>query len=336
MRPRRSSTLRWSLLLLALLAGRRSALAQSGPPSVEGAIEMIMPIGARAIGMGQAAVASAVGADALWWNPALIAHAHREVALTAASNNIGIQTDVGASVIIPVPRVGAFALLVRYANFGEGISFLQTDPNNPAGTFYTSSTLAAATFAAPFANRLSLGVTYKFLEAQHLSCTGTCELPGGQSPAQPQATALDFGGHYAVTKDTTVALGVAIRNIGPRIQENDSPQADPLPGRFEAGVLVAPKLSQLPPEARIRIAADVITRVNTSGGPGYRFGAEASWRDRFQARAGYVVYGPDGASGTSFGVGFSTGKLQIDFAQTANASSGSSNPPSFLTLRYLF
>lgn len=324
------------MFAVAFLVTRRAAFAQSGPPSVEGAIELILPIGARAIGMGQAAVASATGADALWWNPALIAHAHREAALAAASNNLAIDTDVGASVIVPVPRVGALGLLVRYANFGEGIA--SSDQAGPAtGTFFTSSTLAAATFAAPVTSRLALGVSYKFLLSQKLSCTGTCSLPGGvaQNPAPAQATAVDLGGQYVMTKDTSVALGVALRNLGPRIQENDSPQADPLPARFEAGILVTPKIAQLPPEARIRFAADVITRVNTSGGPGYRFGAEASWRERFQARAGYLVYGPDGSTGTAFGVGFSTGKLQIDFAQTASLS-GTNSSPSYLTLRYLF
>ncbi|HVX39389.1 MAG TPA: PorV/PorQ family protein [Gemmatimonadaceae bacterium] len=301
---------------------------------MEGAIELIMPIGARAIAMGQAAVASASGADALWWNPALIASAHREVALAAASNNLAIDTDIGASVIVPVPRVGAFGVLLRYSNFGEQPAFTAEDPNNQSGTFYTSSTLAAATFAAPFGNRLALGLTYKFLNAQHISCTGTCEVPGG-SGAQPQATAMDFGGHYVVTKDSTVALGITLRNLGPKIQENDSPQADPLPTRFEAGVMVSPKLTQLPPEARVSVAADVITRVNTSGGPGYRFGVEASWRGRFFGRAGYVIYGPDGSTGTAFGVGFSTGKLQIDFAQTASVA-GANTSPSYLTLRYLF
>lgn len=328
MRRRRSNALRWTVVCAALLLARRSALGQSGPP-IEGALELITPMGARTIGMGQAGVASAVGADAVWWNPALLARGHREATVSAASNEVVIQTDVGASVIVPVQRVGTFALSLRYINQGEQSVSLP----DASGTFVVTSTVAAASFAAPFGNRLALGLTYKLLNAEHVSCTGACgDFPGGQ----PQTTALDLGGQYLLTKDTSVAIGVALRNAGLRLQVNDAPQADPIPTRFEAGVLVAPRLSQLPPEARVRVAADVITRVNTSGGPGYRLGAEASWRERFAARAGYVVHGPDGGTGISFGVGFSTGKLQIDFAQMANASSGSGNAPSFLTLRYLF
>ncbi len=330
MRPSRSKAIRWAVVATALLLARRSAFAQSGPP-VEGAPELILPIGARAIGMGEAAVASAIGADALWWNPALIARGPREVALAASSNNPALDTDIGASVIVPVPRVGAFAVLLRYQNQGEQEAASSEGGPTQTGTFLVTSTLAALTFAAPFGNRIAIGTTYKFLNADHASCTGQC----GQTGAQPQTTALDFGGQYIVRKDTSIVLGAVLRNAGLRLQVNDAPQADPVPTRFEAGVLVTPRISQLPPEARLHVAADVITRVNTSGGPGYRLGAEASWRERFYLRGGYLVYGPDGASGPSFGVGFSTGKLQIDFAQTSN-NAGSGSPPSYLTLRYLF
>ena len=61
-------------------ASRRAARAQTGITWSKVRSSSLLPTGARAVGMGQAVVASAIGAEALWWNPALIARGPREVA----------------------------------------------------------------------------------------------------------------------------------------------------------------------------------------------------------------------------------------------------------------
>jgi hypothetical protein len=58
--------------------------------------------------------------------------------------------------------------------------------------------------------------------------------------------------------------------------------------------------------------------------------------ERLQARAGYVVNGPTG-TGPTLGLGFATGRLQIDFAQSrADFGSDSGVQPTYLSLRYIF
>jgi hypothetical protein len=312
------------LLIGVLLAAAAPAAAQSATGTE--AAEFQLPTGARSLAMGQAAAAAAIGSDAIWWNPALIARGPREVALHLVKT-FTIETDAMAAVVVPFQGIGTLALSARYLN--EGQQDATDEQGNIVGTGSIATVIAAATFAAPFGNRFAAGITAKLLHSA-FSCTGSCA-----DAHSSQTGALDLGAHYLVTADSTFSIGAAIRSIGFRLQVQDSPQADPLPARGDLGVLYAPKLAQLPPEARIRVAADVVTDLvnHTSG---VRIGGELSWQNRYEGRIGYVQNAPTG-SGLTFGAGFSTGKLQIDFAQMlSDIASQSGSTPTFLTLRYIF
>jgi hypothetical protein len=310
----------WIVLLVGCV---RATSAQS--VSGEGALEFLIPTGARSSGMGQAVVASAVGSEGLWWNPALIARSPREVALHA-SKILTIDTDASGAVLIPVQRVGTFALGIRYLN--EGTLPAVDSTQQQTGTLTTVVSIIGATFASPVTDRLALGMTYKLLR-YWFNCTGVCQ----QADIKPQTIALDVGAQYLVAKDSSFSLGFALSNAGPKLQVHDVSQADALPVRADFGVSMAPKLDQLPKGARIRAGADLVTRVSGGYAPGFRMGAELSWLERYQARGGYVINGPFG-SGASFGLGVSTGKLQIDFARVLANNLSASDSPTYLSLRY--
>jgi type IX secretion system protein PorV len=277
--------------------------------------------------MGQAVVASAIGSEALWWNPALVARSVREAGFHAAKSPV-LDADAAGSLLIPVQRVGTFALGLRY--FSEGtLPATDSTGENQTGTLTVTATILAATFASPITNRLALGLTYKLLR-RSLDCTGMCTQTGSS-----QTFALDLGAQYLVTKDSSVALGFALSNAGPKFQVHDASQADPLPARADFGISIAPRLEQMPKEARVRAAADLVTRVSGGYAPGFRFGAELAWLDRYQVRGGYVFNGPFG-SGATFGLGFSTGKLQIDLARVLSNAVSTADSPTYLSLRYLF
>jgi hypothetical protein len=331
MRPSRSRAL--SVLVvgwMGLMGWGRVACGQTGV-AAEGALEFVLPTGARTLGMGQAAVASAIGSDGVWWNPAVIARGPREIALHIARAPANVtESDASASVVIPIHRLGAVALSFRYLNLGS--YELTIDPNVPLGSAVNTSAILAASFAAPFGDRLSAGLTLKLLRLMTNCTGGNCQAP----PTQPTTGAIDFGGQYFLTTDSVVAIGGAVRNIGTRLQVNDAPQADGLPGRAQFGIAYAPKLAQLPKEVRVRAATDIVLRTSGIGGPGYRVGGEVAVQGRYQGRVGYVLNGPTG-SGPTFGAGFSTGKLQIDFAQMlSDYASQSGSAPAYLSLRYIF
>ena len=331
MRRRRCNARRLGVVwLLSLGAGR--AIGAQTTTRIEGALEFLLPTGARSLAMGQAVAAAAVGSEALWWNPALIARGPREAGLHIGTTNPVIDTDASGAVVVPVRGVGAVAFSVRYLNLGSSPAAGANDTIQ-TGTLFNTSTIVGMTFAAPFGDRLAAGITAKVLHVG-LACTGECGTAGGSS----QTSALDLGAQYFVTGDSSLAVGAAIRSLGFKLQIHDTPQADALPSRADVGVLYLPKIAQLPKEAAVRLGADVVS-VLGGGTPGYRVGGELSWLNRYQGRVGYVRLGPTAGSGSgpTFGFGLSAGKLQIDFAQTVtDLSGGSGGTPAYLSLRYIF
>jgi hypothetical protein len=318
------------VVLLLVFARPAQIGAQTGF-APEGALDFLLPTGARALGMGQAVVAAAAGSDVMWWNPALIARGPREVALnvtqTFATQGGGSDADI--ALVYSARDVGAIGLMFRYVNTGQQDA--GDDPNLPTGTFMQTSMIFGATFAAPFGEHLSVGFTGKVLRIA-FPCTGTCNT----TTERPQTGALDLGLHYTLNRDSLFTVGAVVRNVGPKLQIQDAPQADALPGRFEFGVATMPKFKDLSPDVRIRAALDVVARLSDNTDLGYRLGGEVTYRQRYQARAGYVINGPTG-SGFSFGAGVSTGRLQIDLARFLSESVAPGvAPPTFLTLRYLF
>jgi len=325
---RRLSSLRRSFvapLVVALAAGARLE-AQTGV--FPEALPFLLPIGARSIGAGQAVVAGGGGAEALFWNPALISRGPREFAFNLAeqANDI-IGTDADIALVWPVPRVGSFAVTLRY--FAEKDQPTANDNGEQTGTLVPTGVIAAASFAAPFGNRLAAGITLKFLQLG-AHCTGGCDIP----PLSPRAGAVDLGIQYFLTSDSTFTIGASAVSLGPRLQVNDSPQADPLPTRASVGVSYLPKFSSVPPDLRTRFEVDAVKRP-AGGGLGYRFGGELSWQKQYVARAGYQLHGTTG-SGPTVGVGLATDKLRIDFAQVFTDLGVGLGKPTYLSLRYVF
>ena len=330
---RRLSSVRVALSLTLLLACGvpvSVVVAQTGAV-VEGAPDLLLPTGARALGMGLAVAAAATGPDALWWNPALVARASREVAFNLAKV-LAVDTDAGAVVILPVQRAFTVGFSVRYIDEGQQDA-TSLDQNGIGGTFDVSTAIVGASFAAPFGDRFAAGFTAKLLRL-NFACTGACN--ANAPSTAPTTEALDLGAQYFVTRDSTLSVAAVVSNVGFRLQIIDAPQADPLPDRFETGALYCPKFAAMPPDQRVRFAADIITRLNGEGGPGYRVGGEWSWQDHVEARAGYVQSGPIG-SGPTFGLGFQAGSWQIDLARMlSDASVTSGPPPTLITFGFRF
>jgi len=318
---------RWSFFWLFIALNGARLEAQTGV--VSEAAQFLLPIGARSLGAGQAVVAGGVGADAITWNPAVISRGPREFTFNLANQANGIAaTDANVALVWPVPHVGAFAVTIRYM-----VEQDQESVNNSGiqtGTFALNDIIAGATFAAPFGNRFAAGFTLKFLQ-QGANCTGACDLPA----FPPRTAGIDAGVQYFLMKDSSVAIGASLLNAGLPLQVNDSPQADPLPTRADFGISVTPKFSNAPKELGTRFEADIVKRVS-GGGPGYRFGGELSWQNQYVARAGYELYALSGSSGPTVGVGLSTAKLKIDFAQMLTDLGVGLGKPTFLSLRYVF
>ena len=315
---------------LAALAARETA-AQTGL-ATEGAPFLLIPIGARAIALGQAVVADQPGTEAVWWNPAGLARAERrEVAIHHYQSVIG--TGDALSILIPSSQLGVLSASVYILNFGE--QPIQGSTGPPIGSILPRNLVYAATYATPIGGRINAGLTFKVVQLR-VDCTGAC---AGIQTGAASSSAIDAGAQYTVPGPVPIAIGAAARHMGPRLQVKDREQADPLPTRIQIGAAYrVTALERYAPDVDVRVSADVIDELGMES-PSARFGADFGWRKRAHLRAGYVFRESQNSEqyGPSLGLGLIAGNLHIDLARLFdNFSSDVGEPPTYVSLRYLF
>ena len=313
------------------LAAAIAALAAGA--AKEGAAFLLIPVGARALGMGQAVVADQPGSEAVWWNPAGLARADkREVAVHHYQSIVG-RGDV-LSIVIPSSLLGVLTASVYILDYGtqEG-----RDPGG--GDSFTAITprnlVYAATYATPIGARINAGVTLKLVQLR-IDCEGVCP---ENAQLSASSSALDVGAQYDASDILPIALGVSVRNLGPRLQVNDREQADPLPTRIQVGAMyrVTP-LERYAKNVDVHLTGDLIDELSFTS-PTVRVGADLSYRRAAHLRGGYVFREFAGAEqyGPSIGVGLAARGLYIDVARQFEAfSRGVGDPPTYFSLRYLF
>jgi hypothetical protein len=317
-------------LLSALLVGSASSLTAQGSVGSEGGAFLLRPVGARAVGLGQAVVARRDGSEGLWWNPAALAVANRREVSIHHSQDF-FATGDALTLIVPSTLLGVFAIAADLQNYGEQEN--TTDPTLPStGTVLTRSFVLSASYAASIGNRATTGVAFKVVQMR-VDCTGPCDFPNEVA----QTFAIDAGAQVEVGGSRRVTVGAAVRNMGLALQVQDSPQADPLPTRVQLGVAYRyPLPERYANDAELNLSADVIDGLNIEH-PAPRVGAEFVWQKRAFVRGGYVFESNAEAGGPTLGLGFSRNNLVIDLARVFTGfSADAGQAPTFLSLRFAF
>jgi hypothetical protein len=327
MRSRRLG--RWtSLPVFALVLAAGGARAQSGTSS-DGALFLLLPVGAQTVGMGQATVAARLGTESIWSNPAAIARQEKREAAIHHSETIAARGDV-ITLLFPKKGVGSFAVSANVLDFGN--QQITDRDGTPIGLVLPRNLLFSGSFGASVGKSLSLGVTYKRLQYR-VDCSGQC---ADVTTFSATSSAIDFGAQYDVPGDSAIRLGAAIRNVGTRLQINDQEQADPLPTRVEIGVsyrlgIVRKYLSDID----VHLAGDVVA-TETADDPSARLGADLVYQNTVHLRAGYIANDTDGAN-AALGFGLGTGRLVFDIARTfGGLSEDAGKTPAYVSLRFLF
>jgi hypothetical protein len=335
MRRRRSRLVVVLAGAIALIASASEvARAQTGLAQ-EGALFLLLPVGARAVGMGQAVVADRSGSESVWWNPAGIGTSTRREAAIHHSQSVAGTGDA-VTIIVPSSLLGVLALSVNIFDYGEQKT--SVDPTVPdeggSGTIIPRSFIYAATYATSLGSYVTAGLTYKLVQFR-IDCTGPCP----DISFSATTSALDLGAQFLVKRSVPLVIGISARNlVGLKLQVNDSPQSDELPRRLQVGVQYRLDLPQkLVPETAVRLAFDVADGIRV-GKPAPRFGTDIAYRDRFHVRAGYAFEASRSeAGGPSIGLGVSTGNLLFDVARVLSGlSADAGKAPTYLSLRYLF
>lgn len=296
----------------------------------EGALFLLLPTGAQSVGMGQAMVAGKPGSEGIWWNPASLAgQDKRELAIHYSKTLSGVYDAF--SFVTPTRSYGVAAVSLGVLDIGEQ---QLTDENNVViGVAFPRDVVLAATYGGRIAKRLDVGLNYKIIQIR-VDCSGECATVGA---AVQSTRAVDLGTQYRVHVGAPLTFGVAIRNLGGKVNSKDTNQRDPLPTQLELGAMYRLKfLDRYLKDTEVRASGSYVD-TRSFGGKAVRFGTDVVYQGTVHLRAGYVGHDRRGDATASLGFGLQSGSFVFDIARTFGgipADNGQS--PVWVSLRYLF
>jgi hypothetical protein len=289
---------------LALLAPA-PARAQSAEAGTAGAQFLKLGAGARAGGMADSFAALADDAYAAYYNPAGLTQLK---GAQFAGAHTSMFQDISYEVMdfaVPFGQEegyyrNAVAAGVYYLSAGA-IEQRTSDTTSPIGTFGASDGAYALTYAHAFDQKLSLGVTGKYI-AQNIDSYNA------------RSFSADAGALYRLNPDGNrpVSLAAVIKNVGGSSGGYVPGTSDPLPlGMTLAGACrVVPKRFSVDLEATKYRDTDLF--MSLGGEYTHPFNDSVSGALRF----GYssVRKDIDGLNGMALGGGISFNKVSFDFA----------------------
>jgi len=313
---------------MASAAGRGRAQTTG---TTEGGAFLLLPVGARATALGQAAAAEGGTTEALFWNPAGLADIrHTELALHHYATFSGTGDAFVAAV--PANGLGVFTFGAYVLDYGEFP--VTTGPDGSIGTVVSRNIALEASYATGVFGGLTAGIAYKLIQFRvdcSLDCNGLPTIVG-------TTHALDIGVRYALPTATPIMVGATIRNLGFKFQVNNQAQADPLPTRLQVGVaFVALRPAAGMEGLDVRVLADMQGIVGQGDlAPNGLFGVESGYRETLRVRLGYAFLDSQ-LRGPSLGVGMKVGRIGVDLAKTFYpADAIGEKDPFHVSMRYTF
>jgi len=342
---RRTFRLSWNVLLLSLLSlwpGAKGAWAQgtSGwkppeglaayaqglftaePSSTEGALTLLLPIGARGLGIGRAVTASS-GPESVFWNPAGLARLEDGSFSVYRGNHLAGEAT-GFSLVLARQPLGVVGISYHLLDLGD--QDLTDREGNVLGSFSFRDHLAIVSFGLQVLPGLDTGLNFKVFQSR-ITCRGQCPDAGVKGTAY----ALDAGIQAEPSQRIPLRIGVLLAHVGPNLQLINVEQADPLPTRLRGAISYeATRHFTEMPGVEFWINAELEDRWRDLGSPILYLGGElvAGEEDLFIVRAGYGQQQSGQSAGASVGLGLRYEQFDLGVAKRLSGSSltGESEP----------
>jgi hypothetical protein len=295
-----TKTLRFVGIFAVFLHGTAASLWAGSYSGTSGFNFLTIPVGARAVALGQAFTSVPNDVQGLVYNPASIASmAASQVSFEHLSYVSNITQESVVYGKAGKRESWSWGLSANYFRIGDIPRTQATlapsgDGFTEVGSFSTYDMALGGTVAIPLGNNLSVGSTVKVLRES-------------LADASSNGTAVDFGALYQAEEEHSWNLAAAIQNLGIATKFADA--SVKLPWTFRAGASGQPFSQWL-------MTADYVKREDTAGE--FDVGAEVTPRRFFSLRLGYryQLQRPDlgGLSDFSAGIGLRNKNMSIDYA----------------------
>lgn len=304
-------------LVLALTLGvaRGGAAAQGrDPSSTEGALFLLLPIGAQAVSMGRAMTALE-SPEAAFWNPAGLAGLPDSRAVLFRGDH-AVGTATALSLLAARPGVGTLGASYFLLDIGD--QDVTDEDGNVLGTMSVRNHLGVVSAAARLLAGLDVGVNLKVVQFRQ-SCRGICPDAGTTATTY----AMDAGIQLVPTSAVPLRFGAMVAHLGPKLQVLNAEQADPLPARVRVGAAYD-VLSQVAERVDLKgwVSLEVQDRLRDPGSISVYLGSElvAGSDDALVLRTGYVVGDLDQESGARVGLGLRYERFDLAIAKSLAVS----------------
>jgi hypothetical protein len=297
--------------LVAYAAG----LFSSEPSVTEGALTLLLPIGARGVGLGRAMTA-ARGPEAVFWNPAGIAGLDGGRFNVYRGNHLAGESTA-VSLLLTRQPLGAVAISYHLLDLGD---LPLTDfEGNVTGSVSFRDHLAVFSFATQILPRIETGLNFKVFQSR-ITCRGDCPT-GGETGT---SYVVDAGVISRPLNNVPLKAALMIAHLGPDLQIINAQQADPLPTRVRAAVSyeVLRHITDVD-DVELWVTGEMEDRWSDLGDPLLYLGAElfAGAEDLFFLRAGYGEVQSGSGAGASVGLGLRYERFDISVAKLLSGNS---------------
>ncbi len=279
-----------SLLICALFTVHSAPVFAKGPGTTTGEL-LKVPVGGRAIGMGEAYSAAADDTSSLYWNPAGMTYAEQKEATFMHSALIeGIHYEHLA--FIAPGESYSYGAAMSYLGYGNIAGY--DNSGNAIGDQSANSYIVSGALARRIGNRLSLGATGSVIR---------------QKLADESAGtfALNLGALYDLPITwlrTHYRAALSVQNIGPGLKFIS--ERDPLPRKIKVG-LAALNVHEWP----LNLTMDVTMPNDNDTYVGV--GSEYWFKQLIALRLGYAGSNDEG-QGLRLGVGLKLRGILFDYA----------------------
>jgi len=196
----RQYALTLTVLTIALATAASGQVTKVGTTA---ATFLSIPVGARAVGMGEAYVAVANDASAMYWNPAGLARLTQNDAIFSHAAWIADINFNYGGIALPMPDFGTIGINFTSLSMEDMERTTEDQPDGTGEFFSAGSFAVGVSYARNLTEWFSIGTNVKYINEHIWNSSAT-------------AIGIDVGTLFT-TPFTGVKFGAGMSNIGPKL-----------------------------------------------------------------------------------------------------------------------